>query len=270
MKLIVFTKHFMKRPLSRLVEDLIHVGAEGADMAIRDGYHVEPANVEKKLPKVKKVFKEAGLHIPMATSPGAFTDPADTVAEKLVASLAASDIRLLKIGYWVVRDGYYALLDKARRELEGWCRLSEKYGVKILLHTHSGPYLASNAASMMDLLEGVNPAHAGAYLDTAHISVSGEPLSMAFEILKEYLAVIAVKDFAAKRTLVDGKKGWKRRIVPVGEGFGEWNILGGLMAKYNFDGPVSFHSEYTGYGIRKIINQTKRDIEFFRTEVLHK
>ncbi|HNS32669.1 MAG TPA: sugar phosphate isomerase/epimerase family protein [bacterium] len=268
MKLIVFTKSFRERSLTLLMKDIKRMGADGADLTIRDGYHVEPSNMETRLPEVKRAFTEAGLSIPMVTSPGALTDPSEKNGENFIASLAESGIPLVKIGYWVVEGSYRELLRSARKSLQGWSKLSEKYGVKILLHTHSGPYLGSNAAAMMDIVEGCSPSNVGVYLDTAHISFSGEPLFMAFEILKDYLAAIAVKDFDRKRKVEGGKITWQRRIVPMGEGFSEWDALGGLMQKYGFKGPVSFHSEYTGYTLARLVKQTCRDIDFFRTAVL--
>lgn len=267
--IIVFTKSFKERTIKQLAEDILYMGAQGADMAIREGYPVEPENIEKKLPEAVRVFKDAGISIPMVTSPGGMTDPSNGNTEKFVETLSACGIKLLKIGYWTVEEGEYRrTLKKARQALEKWSVISEKYGVKILLHTHSGPYIGSNAASMTDMLEGFSPKHIGAYPDTAHLSFSGEPLFMVFEILQDYLSAIGIKDFCKELKDVEGKKTWQRKIVPVGEGFSEWNALGQLIKKHRFDGPFSFHSEYSGLDIKGYIEQTKRDIEYFKTHVL--
>jgi sugar phosphate isomerase/epimerase len=263
---IMFTKHLIGKSIGEIIGILRDVGVEGADLCVRPGYPVNPENAHSALPAAARDFEREGLSIPLVTAPTDFTDPGISYAERLYGACAESGVGLLKIGYWrVEEDGYWATLDRVRRKLDGFSRLSERFGVKTCIHIHSGGNMGLNASSAMDMVCGFDPRYLGIFADTGHLSISGEPIGMALEMTKEYLSAIAFKDLVRERILRDGRRGWQVRVVPIGEGYVEWPEVLKAMRKVGFDGPISFHSEYSGYPVETVVDMTRIDVRFIRS-----
>ena len=264
MKYVVFTKHLEGMSVPQLIEAMNSVGAAGVDLCVRPGYPVNPDNVSRALPAAAKKFAQAGQSIGLVTTPGEFTNPRTKYAEPLFAACAKAGVGLIKLGYWHVEDdGYWATVDRVRRGLAGFAKLAEKYGVKACVHNHSGNSMGLNSCAAMNLMKGFDPAHLGVFADTGHLSLVGEPLPMALDIVKEYLSIIALKDVIRERRAVDGKSAWQTRIVPLGQGFVDWPTLAGLLKEMKYRGPLSFHSEYGGVPQDTVIDQCRIDIRFF-------
>lgn len=263
---IMFTKHLVGKGIGEIVDILKDVGVEGADLCVRPGYPVDPENAPSALPEAVKEFEREGLSIPLVTAPTDLTDPDLPYVEGLYGACAEAGVGLLKIGYWRMdEDGYWATLDRIRKKLDGFSKLSERFGVKTCIHTHSGANMGLNASSAMDIVGGFDPRYVGIFADTGHLAISGEPIEMALEIAKDYLSAIAFKDLIRERIVRDGRKGWQVRVVPMGEGYVEWPDVLKAMKRVGFDGPVSFHSEYSGYPVETVVDLARIDVRFIRS-----
>jgi sugar phosphate isomerase/epimerase len=263
MRYIFFSKMVREQPIPQLIETLKRIGADGVDLAVRPGYPVNPDNVRKALPEAAKRIKEAGLAIPMVSTATDLTDPSKPYVEELWAACHDAQIPHVKVGYWQHKGkDYWKIVDQARRDMEGFEKLAMRFGVKPCLHTHSGNYVGVNASSVMHIVKGFNPNAVGVYLDPGHLQVNGEPLSVAFDMVAEYLSLVAIKDSYCEK----GKEGKARvsHFVPLGQGFVDWREMMRILVARNYDGSLSFHSEYEGLTPDALIEQTKKDMLFMR------
>lgn len=264
MRYVFFSKMVKEQPIPRLIETLKVIGADGVDMTVRDGYPVNPGNVRTALPEAAKRIREAGLAIPMVSAPTDLHDPKTAYVVDLWAACHDANILNVKIGYWTFGGkDYWATVDAARRQLEGFEKLAQRFGVKACLHTHSGSYVGLNASSVMHLAKGFGAANIGVYLDPGHLAINGEPLTLAFDMARDHLSMVAVKD----SLWIKGEAGKPRtaKFLPLGEGFVDWHEMMRILLARSFDGPLSFHSEYEGWPADRIIDQTKKDIAFIRS-----
>jgi sugar phosphate isomerase/epimerase len=264
---IYFTKFLhglQAEEIARLVKEL---GFDGLDLAVRNGQCVNPDNVREALPKAMKVWKEAGLSVPMVSTETSLVDPQHPTAEAIWTACAEMGIRNVKIGYWAWREGmsYRKLLEKARRDLEGFAKLSEKHGVRTLVHNHSGFYLACNASTLMALLQDFEPSLVGAYIDPAHLAVTGEPLPLAIEIVGDHLAMVAVKNVAYVREETAGGVKWERNWCLLRDGLVDWPAAILLLKNRGYSGPFSLHGEYSGPEEREtILKNVAQDVKYLR------
>ena len=267
MKFIMFTKHLEGLDVDGIIAALKSAGMEGADLCVRPGYPVTPENAPKKLPEAAKQFKEEGLAIPLVTTPGDFITPDVEYAEPLYEACAEAGVTHIKLGYWHWKaedGGYWGMVDRIRGYLEGFQVLSAKYGVKTCIHNHSGESMGLNSCAAMNLVRGFDPKCVGVFADSGHLSIVGEPIAMALDIAKEYLAILAFKDLMRQRVVRDGKVVWQIRVVRMGQGFVEWDVLLDTLKQMNYDGPISFHSEYGGEPVDTVIDLTRVDVRFIR------
>jgi sugar phosphate isomerase/epimerase len=190
-------------------------------------------------------------------------DPKSKDAENIFRACHDAGIRDVKVGYWGFRGGdYKKSVDAARKDIEGFAALGSGLGVRCNLHTHSGSYLGLNAASVMDLARGFNPADVGVYLDPGHLAMHGEPLTIAFSMVTEFLSLIAVKD--SEWIKGEGGKPKRSHFLPPGQGLVDWREMMRILAARDYRGPLSFHSEYESLPVDQLLAQTKKDIAFMR------
>ena len=78
---------------------------------------------------------------------------------------------------------------------------------------------------------------------------------MALDIVKDYLAVMSFKDMMRP-------PGGGTRVVRMGHGFVDWATTVRTLTEMNFNGPVSFHSEYSGEPVDTVIDLARIDVRF--------
>ena len=264
MKYIMFTKHLEGLDLAGIAGALNSVGVEGADLCVREGYPVSPENIQTALPDAAQQLADEGLSLPMVTGPGELTRPDLDYADEFYGVCGEVGVKHIKIGYWQWNreQHYWDQVSEIRQQLEGFQKLSEEHGVQTVVHTHSGTNMGLNSCSVMDLVQDLDPSLVGVFLDTGHLSLCGEPITMALDIVRDYLSVMAFKDMIWEKRTVGGETVWKSRVVPMGQGYVHWaEVLRGLEAA-GFEGPVSFHSEYSGQPTKRVVELARTDVEF--------
>ena len=260
MQLTLLTKRIPEVPVDRIPQTLQTAGFSGVNLCIREGHPVNPDNVAAELPAAARVFADAGLALPLVTTRGDLTDPAAPDVEPTLAACAEAGVPLVKIGYWIVKDDYHALLAGARKAMVAFARLAEKHRVRILLHTHSGDFLTNTAAATLALVSDFDPRCVGIYADVGHLHLTGEPARMAFDIVKDYLAVVGMQDSLWART----DAAWERSIVPLGEGMVDWNEIKTLLENMSFQGPLAFHADHFPKLDVPFIDHAKQELDRWR------
>lgn len=259
MKYIMFTKHLQGLDVSGIIKALQSVGVKGADLCVRPGYPVNPENAETELPAAAKRFADEGLSIPLVTAPGDFLDPKQDETTRVYAAAGEAGVENIKLGYWhwsKENGGYWTQVDFIRKQLEGFSALSEKYGPRTCIHNHSGTSMGLNSCGVMNLVKGFDPRYVGVFSDTGHLSIVGEPINMALDIVKDYLAVMAFKDLMRYPGMGGG------RVVRMGKGFVDWETTLRTLKGMDFNGPISFHSEYSGEPVDSVIDLARIDVRF--------
>ena len=265
MELIFFTKQLKGMDAEATGREVEGLGFAGLDLAVRDGYCVNPDNVATELPRAMNVWAEMGLSVPMATTPGDFTDPEQPVAETMLAACAEAGVHEIKLGYWhYTEPGYWATVEAIRSDLDGFARLAEKHGVRCAVHTHSGNNYGVNAGAAMHLVRDFDPQFIGVYLDPGHLSINGEPIRMAIDMVKDYLCLVAVKDLVYVRQEKEGRVTWRRTLAPLREGMVDWRETMAALADAGYDGPLTFHSEYPNVSLDELRALTRDDMGYLR------
>ena len=222
-----------------------------------------------------KTLRDQGLTVPMITT--GITSAESECAEEIMATAAEVGITLLKAGYWTYK-GFGHLREQiasAQRDLDSLEPLTEKYGVTLCLHSHSGDFLTALSGVVDRLIAERNPAHFGAYPDLGHITVEGglSGWKMAMDLLSDRTKMVALKGAGWHYIagIAGGVPRWERKIYPVRESMVRWHEAFGYLKQIGFDGPMSLHSEYEGdhswqkLDLDGIIAQTTFDLSFYRS-----
>jgi sugar phosphate isomerase/epimerase len=260
MKYVYFSKLLQGLDLAGMAAFCKEVGLDGVDLTVRPGYPVTPDNAATVLPEAVKLFRGEGLIVGLASAPTDLVDPEGTIARATFEAAAKAGLAAVKIGYFTYRPPFDACLKAARQRLEGFARLAERTGVRVCYHTHSGQYLGNNGASLRLLLEGFDPHHVGAYVDTGHTAVNGGPFRIELDVVKPWLSLLAIKDMLWE------KRGgaWNYRVVPAGEGIVKWADVGAAVKQAGFQGTVSLHGEYETKDLEERRRLAREELAFLK------
>jgi len=266
MQFIMFTKHVQEYDLPKLVKALKSIGLDGADLCVRPGYPVTPENSLKMLPEAVKAFAAEGMKVPLITTPGNFRDPNDKLSETVFEACGKAGVKLIKLGYWVMEPtgDFWKLFAECRKALEGFAKLGKKYGVKAVMHTHSGAYMFLNASAAYQLADGIDPKEIGVFLDTGHLTMCGEPIHMAISIVKKYLSCFAFKDLLRMPTKVETPEAYVCETRKLGWGDVNWTTVCKALINAKVDDlPISLHSEYN-FPADSVVDMTRVDLRFIK------
>ncbi len=262
MRYLYFTKTLQKLDVPDLVKFCKEAGLDGADMAVRPGFPVNPDNALTELPTAVKAFADAGLVIGLVSASTNLIDPAGKEAKAVFEAAAKAEVPAIKIGYFPLRSPFDANLKAARTQMEGFAKLAEKTKVRVCYHTHSGANLGNNAASLRWLLQDFDPHHVGAYFDTGHTAVNGGPVRTELDIIKPWLSMIAIKDMLWEKK----DKGWAHRVVPAGEGIVLWNEVAQGLKDCKFNGTISLHGEYDTKTQEERLKLAKEELTYLKKQ----
>jgi len=244
MELIFFTKFLKSLNPQQIGEAAKRIGVDGVDLAVRDGYAVNPSNVSTALAPAMRTWRSQGVTVPMVTLEGGATDPSDPTLIAIFEACGAEGIGLIKLGYWHWGGSqpYWEGVASIRRALEGFTKLGERTGVCSLIHTHSGSCFGLNASAAMHLAHDFDPKHVGVYLDPGHLALCGEPLPMALAMVGSHLKMVGAKN--ARHERADGGK-WRTVWTTLADGLVDWGGAVQTFARSGFEGPFSVHGEYS-------------------------
>ncbi|MCS7263579.1 MAG: sugar phosphate isomerase/epimerase, partial [Armatimonadetes bacterium] len=213
-------------------------------------------------PFASETLRKFKLSLTMITTN--FTDPSEPFVDEVFSVAADCGVKFVKLGYWRYEEfgSLGQKMNMAKKALEGFAKLSERYDICTVVHTHSGKFLTASPFVLAQILEGFEPRLVAAYVDAGHIFVEGGLMGwqQGLEVLAGKIRVVACKDFAWFK--FDGN--WNLKVVPIGEGIVKWQKFFNCLKQLGFDGPISVHSEYEGLTTQQVIEQTGKDLPLLK------
>ena len=248
MPIVRFTKFWPELGIEAMAERATSLGYDGFDLAVREGHAVSPSNVAEVLPRAVRHWQAQGLVCPLVTAGVDTVDASTATSRRLFRAAGNAGVSNIKIGYfqYVPGESFQTVWDKAKRQLQGFERLSRDTGVRSLCHTHSGLCLGSNCSGLRHLLEDCDPQWVGAYPDLGHLAVNGEDARIGLAMLEGRIGALAAKDaHHVKDPRPDARARYADCFVPLGEGAAEVEAALRVLESMDFNGPISVHTEYT-------------------------
>ncbi len=269
---LLFSKHLHWANFETCAEILREIGAEGIDLTVRKGGHIEPERVREELPRAVEIFRKAGTPVGMIT-----TDirTADTPHTRSILETA----KVLGIthyrwgGFTYSRDKPIPEQLKAfKPEIHELARLNAGLGMTAMYHIHSG--FNQMGACVWDLWELIRDEDANAVsfnYDIGHATVEGGfgGWVTTMRLALPHTRGTAVKDFYWEK---NSKGEWRPRWCPLGEGMVNWAGYFHELKNAVAPLPLQVHLEFNELGAaahgrkqldmprERVIAMLKRDV----------
>ena len=254
-RLIVFTKSFDDAPVDRLADAVAGTGADGADLVVRDGQTVTPAQPQR-IGDVAKALQANGLELGMVS-----TDllVGDDLADRVIGAAADAGVRYVRPGFYKYdpHRGYRRTVDDTRRDLAGLAKVAARHGVTLALQLHHKT-VHTSAALALELLRDLDDVRL--YIDPGNqVKEGSEDWRMHLDLVLDRVVCIGVKNAGWYER--DGT--WVPEWQPlVSGGIAPWpEIMPGLRER-GYDRLFSLHAHYFD---DDIVGAIRRDIDLARS-----
>ena len=244
----VFTKPWKNLSIPELGELVRGLGFGGIEFPVRPGFQIEPGNAEKGLPHLDKEMDCCGIKVTSIAN--------DTPGEAMFAGCAEAGIPVIRVMPRIDMEiGFFASVEKIRREMDELCPLCEKYGVKIGVQHHYGKWI-SNSMELRYLIEKYAPRYIGAIWDAGHSAVAGEEPEIGLEIVESHLCMVNLKNIYYKRD--NGPEAenakWVHYATSGRQGLSSWARIMNYLEKKDYKGVICLTAEYSGEeGVDRLI-----------------
>lgn len=268
-----FTKCLQFLNFDEIGEVLSTLGFDGADITLRPGGQIEPADAKTALPLAVKTLQKSNIILPMVVT--AITDAADPLTQSTLQALADSGIHYYRTG-WLKYDESKTIqqnLDEHKRTFEKLAALNEKLGIHGDYQNHSGASVGSPVWDIYELVKNINPKYLGVQYDIRHAVAEGVfSWKLGMKRVAPWITTIDIKDSVFEKT-APGE--WKAKNVFLGEGMVNFDEFLAAYAKLKVEAPISIHYEYDLGGAElgkkettmdrmKIYGMMKKDLSWLR------
>jgi sugar phosphate isomerase/epimerase len=241
----IASRHLQWTSLDDAVETAAQIGFDCIEWNVRQGGHVDPARVERDLPRAVEVTRKAGLSVVMITT--SIQDAKSPHAEAILATARGLEIRYYRGGEYFRYDyagDLWRQLQDLKPRVASLAALNDKYGTVVAYHTHSGAgNIGGNIWDLWEVIRGFDRRLVGLNYDLGHATARGGVGWIdAAQVVARHVRALAIKDVVwAKGT--DGR--WRIEYCPLGEGMIDVARLLTLARSVDFDGPVNLHYEHS-------------------------
>lgn len=185
--------------------------------------------------------REKGISFPsICPNIGCNDLPEVKIRMDAAVALGATALRVATPAYRPEEESFNKTCTRARDDYARVADEAEKRGVKAMIEIHDG-LITPTIAAAMEILDGLNPLHAGIIWDPGNQVAEGlERYEMACDIAGEYLAEVHMKNRHWERVYNEDtqKDEWKTVFCPVDEGIIEWDKVVSVLKKYTYSGWV--------------------------------
>ena len=238
----VFTKCLQHLDYDRLAETINRAGFDGADLSVRKGGHVLPAEVIVNLPKAINILTKVGLKVPMMVTDIKSADDPDI--EKVLGTASQQGIKYYRMSYLNYEAGKTIPenLDIHKKAIERLEKINRKFNIHGEYQNHAGTRVGGPVWDVYWLLKDSDPAFIGSQYDIRHaVCEGGTSWSIGLKLLAPWIKTIAIKDFVWNK---DNNTKWKIKDMPLGEGMVDYDAYLKEYVKLGISGPASVHYEY--------------------------
>lgn len=240
--LAVFSKVYqeLKLDFEQSARVTAEAGLDGIDCAVRAGGEIEPQRAAEDMPRYAAAL--AKHHVRMLLLTTGILGVDSPHAREILSTGKSLGLRYYRLGFWQHKPGVAAksLVEEIRAKLKDLAAMNRPLEMCALLENHSAPgsrnggYAGGNLDELHEIVKDFDPNQIGVAFDLGHAIIAhGDEWRSRFEMLKDHIRVVYIKDLRRPDT-----------FVPFGEGEFARTGFFELLKKMHYDAPLVIHIEY--------------------------
>lgn len=235
----IFSKHLQFLNYDELGKATRDLGADGVDLTVRKGGHVEPEKLDADFPRAVEAVRAAGSDVYMISTTLFSGD--DPEARPIMAMAQKLRIPFVRIGGQMYGPDKNPAdeLPLFTEQLRSLAALAKEYRLTLGYHNHSGyGNVGGPIWDLYKMIQDVGSPQLGSNFDGAHATAEGAfgVWQTNARLIAPHVKMMAVKDFVWNKN----KPEW----VALGKGIVQTAEIFKIMRAEGFSGPVSMHFEY--------------------------
>jgi len=203
---------------------------------------VRPDLASLDLARAVESLRGAGVDVPVITT--ALTSAQDPDAQEVLGIAGIYKVSLFRPGHWKYGAADITTrLAEVRRDISMLGGLARAAGMAMALHNQAGDNVGAAIWDTDAAIRGMDPQAVGYDFDIACAVAEGgaEGWTVALRLALPRVKMVTAADFYWAKA--EGG-GWKMEPCPLGEGKVDWPRFLGMLARANFQGPISLHVDY--------------------------
>jgi sugar phosphate isomerase/epimerase len=255
-----FTKLLHALSYDECADRIAEVGLDGIEATVRNGGtqpgQVTPERVEDDLPRLIEALRKRNLELTIITTDINAVTPLN---ERVIRTAARLGVKRYRMEYFDFRAplGIRRRLEELKPTVRDLAALNREAGITGMIK-NSGGGGGGSMWDLVELLEGIPPAHVGVIVDVRHFGIDALlSWPVRWEIVQPHLSACAVHD--------GGFSGGRLVEVPLGEGIVDKRLFR-AVGRMKAELPVSLHVEYLQRGSpEEVLAAIRRDFHTLRT-----
>ncbi len=258
----LYSQAVVKVEYADLAPVLKGLGCDGCDLSVQAGGHVRPDMASLDLTRAVESLRGAGIDVPVITT--ALTSAQDPNAQEVLGIAGIIKVPLFRPGHWKYGAAdVMTRLSEVRRDVALLGGLGRATGMAMALHNQAGDNVGAAIWDTDTMIRGMDPQAVGYDFDIASAVAQGgaEGWAIALRLALPRVKMVTAADFYWAKT---DAVGWKMTPCPLGEGMVDWPRFLAMLARANFQGPVSLHMDYQP---RDEVEAIRRDLAFLKKQI---
>lgn len=246
--LTLVSRHLQWTSIEEGIEVARDAGFPAIAWTVRPGAHIDPADVERELPRAVELTHQAGMATPMIITQ--IGGPDSPRAEAILATMQSLNISRYRAaaGRYDLSQPIAPQIAHLQGRLADLVALNERYGTTAMLHTHSsGHQIGGSGWDMWLAVRDLDPRYVGINFDVGHVTAKGgDGLLESLRAARDHIQAISLKDVIWRRMPKpeEGQWPWERYFVPPGEGMVNFPAIFTYLKEASFHGPFEMYYEY--------------------------
>ena len=238
----IFSEHFQWLEYGEMGKLMNEVGFDGINITVRNGGHVAPYDVERKLPEALYKIRKYGIEVPMITTD--ILNAEDSLTEPVLKTASELGVKYYRMGHYRYDRNVPVVdqLEKIKEKMLRLAELNEKYQIKGNYQNFSGVEVGSSIWDIWYIIKDITSDWIGIQFDLRNAIVEGgKSWENDLVVVKDMIQSTVVRDFnwatGAKNT--NYAKG-----VKLGEGIVDFPKYFQIFKKLNVEGPITVYLDF--------------------------
>ncbi len=262
----IYSKNFQWLEYADLGKLMGEVGFDGINITVRNGGHVAPYDVERKLPEAIQAVQRFGVQVPIITTD--ILDAEDPLTEPILKTASELGVKYYRMGHYRY-NGIQPIdqqIERIKEKMTKLAALNEKYQIKGNYQNVSGDEFGGSVWDVWYVLKDFQSQWIGVQFDLRNAIAEGEHSWVNdLNLVGKMVQSVVIRDFKWENS---GNNSIYAKDVPIGDGIVDFSTYFKSYKGMNSDGPITIQMDYPLFNGQEDQLLEKEKVNIAKTELV--